>query len=84
VSTRLVGGLIMSHSDDDGLILPPRLAPAHVVILPVFRDDEGSAKVMEYIDEPREGAARSASASAPSRSRSTRATSAAATSSGSG
>nr|MBA3727436.1 proline--tRNA ligase [Armatimonadota bacterium] len=40
VSTRLVGGLIMSHSDDQGLVLPPRLAPIHVAIVPIFRKPE--------------------------------------------
>jgi prolyl-tRNA synthetase len=37
VSTRLVGGLVMTHSDDQGLVLPPRLAPIHVVIVPIFK-----------------------------------------------
>src|SRR5437868_6584203 len=40
VSTRLVGGLIMTHSDDQGLVAPPRLAPLHVVIVPIFRKAE--------------------------------------------
>ena len=38
VSTRLVGGLIMTHGDDDGVVLPPRLAPQQVVILPIYKD----------------------------------------------
>ena len=48
VSTRLVGGLIMTHGDDDGMIVPPRLAPQHVVILPVLRGDDSSTAVLEY------------------------------------
>src|SRR6476659_5328730 len=48
VSTRLIGGLVMTHSDDDGLALPPKLAPAHVVILPIYRNDEEKAEVMPY------------------------------------
>ena len=48
VSTRLVGGLIMTHSDDDGLVLPPKLAPAHVVIMPItFKADDPDA-VLAY------------------------------------
>ncbi|MGE0406405.1 MAG: proline--tRNA ligase [Candidatus Korobacteraceae bacterium] len=47
VSTRLIGALIMAHSDDDGLVLPPRVAPTQVVIVPIFKTDAEKAKVME-------------------------------------
>jgi prolyl-tRNA synthetase len=47
VSTRLMGALIMSHSDDNGLVLPPKLAPNQVVIVPIYKGDEGLAKVTE-------------------------------------
>lgn len=48
VSTRLIGGLIMTHGDDNGLILPPRLAPAQVVILPIIHKDDTRAEVLDY------------------------------------
>jgi prolyl-tRNA synthetase len=48
VSTRLVGGMIMSHSDDDGLVCPPKLAPTHVVIIPVTHKAEEAGGVLEY------------------------------------
>jgi prolyl-tRNA synthetase len=50
VSTRLVGGLIMTHSDDQGLVVPPRLAPTHVVIVPIGRKDEERRAVLEACD----------------------------------
>jgi len=46
VSTRLVGAVIMAHADDDGLVLPPRLAPQHVVVLPIYRNDEERTQVL--------------------------------------
>lgn len=50
VSTRLVGALIMSHSDDDGLVIPPRLSPDQIVILPIYRDDSQRADVLNYAE----------------------------------
>ncbi len=52
VSTRLIGGLIMTHSDDNGLVLPPRLAPTQTVIVPIYRTnkDEDRTRVLEACD----------------------------------
>ena len=50
VSTRMIGGMIMTHGDDDGVIMPPRVAPAHVVLLPIFRKDDDRADVMAYTE----------------------------------
>lgn len=47
VSTRLMGALIMSHSDDNGLVLPPKLAPYQVVIIPIYRNEEQLAQIDE-------------------------------------
>lgn len=48
VSTRLMGALIMSHSDDLGLVIPPKLAPIHVVIVPIYKGEEQLAEISEY------------------------------------
>ncbi len=50
VSTRLMGALIMTHSDDNGLVLPPALAPLQVVIIPIWKNDEQLAALNEKID----------------------------------
>jgi prolyl-tRNA synthetase len=54
VSTRLVGALIMAHSDDEGLVVPPRLAPIQVVIVPIYREEKDRAGVMEVVDRLRQ------------------------------
>ncbi len=51
VSTRLIGGLIMTHADDDGLICPPRLAPKHAVLIPIYKTPEEHAAVMAFLVE---------------------------------
>jgi len=51
VSTRLMGALIMAHSDDAGLVLPPKLAPIHVVIVPIYKTDEERAEIVALVDE---------------------------------
>lgn len=51
ISTRLIGALIMVHSDDEGLIVPPRLAPTQVVVVPIYRNDEERSTVMAAIDQ---------------------------------
>jgi prolyl-tRNA synthetase len=49
VSTRLMGALIMAHSDDNGLVLPPKLAPIQVVIVPIYKSEEDLAKISEKV-----------------------------------
>ncbi|OYD40256.1 proline--tRNA ligase [Sphingobacterium cellulitidis] len=51
VSTRLMGALIMAHSDDQGLVLPPKLAPTQVVIVPIYKTEEEKANLDAYVDE---------------------------------
>ena len=50
VSTRLVGALVMAHGDDDGLVLPPRIAPWQVVIVPIYKGDDQKDKISEYVN----------------------------------
>ena len=51
VSTRLMGALIMTHSDDNGLVLPPNLAPFQVVIVPIYKNEEQLTAISEKVDE---------------------------------
>ncbi len=48
ISTRLIGGIIMSHADDDGMIMPPKVAPVQVSIIPVVKDETAKADVINY------------------------------------
>lgn len=51
VSTRLIGGLIMVHSDDNGLVVPPKIAPTHVVILPIIHKEEQRSDIIAYCQQ---------------------------------
>ncbi|WP_185873401.1 proline--tRNA ligase [Blattabacterium cuenoti] len=51
MSTRLIGGLIMSHSDDKGLIIPPKIAPIHIVIIPIYDNEEKKNFLIEKISK---------------------------------
>lgn len=50
VSTRLIGGLLMTHSDDEGLVLPPKLAPIQVAIIPIYKNEEQFKAISEKVD----------------------------------
>jgi prolyl-tRNA synthetase len=54
VSTRLIGALIMTHSDDQGLVLPPRLAPTQVVFVPIYKGDSERVRVLEQTERLRQ------------------------------
>lgn len=51
VSTRLMGALVMAHSDDEGLVLPPKLAPIQVVIVPIYKGEEQLAQITEKVNQ---------------------------------
>ena len=51
LSTRFVGAIIMTHGDDQGLILPPKLAPTQIVIIPIYKNDEEKSRVMEAVQK---------------------------------
>src|SRR5205807_1663692 len=51
VSTRMIGGLVMTHSDDNGLVCPPKLAPVQVAIVPIWKSDEERSQVLAVGDK---------------------------------
>jgi prolyl-tRNA synthetase len=51
VSTRMIGGLIMAHGDDKGLVLPPKIAPIQVIVIPIWKDEEEKGKVEAYVEK---------------------------------
>ncbi len=54
LSTRFIGAIIMTHGDDQGLVLPPRLAPIQIVIVPIFRDDAEKSRVLPVVEKVRQ------------------------------
>ncbi len=50
VSTRLIGGMVMAHADDNGMVIPPRLAPNHAVLLPIIRKQEDESEIMQFCE----------------------------------
>ena len=50
VSTRLVGGVVMAHGDDNGLVLPPKIAPIQVIVIPIAKTDEDKKTIMNHVD----------------------------------
>jgi len=67
VSTRLIGGVIMTHGDDDGLRVPPQIAPQQVVILPMLRDTDEDAALLAYCEELRKALAKQSALGEPIR-----------------
>jgi len=67
VSTRLIGGVIMTHGDDDGLRVPPQIAPQQIVILPMLRDTDEDAALLAYCEELRAALARQSALGEPIR-----------------
>ncbi|MEO0690412.1 MAG: proline--tRNA ligase [Pseudomonadota bacterium] len=67
VSTRMIGGVIMTHGDDDGLRVPPRIAPYQIVILPMLRDKPEDVALLAYCEEIRAGLARQSAVGEPIR-----------------